>query len=278
MKVLITGASSYVGAGIYEYLVKTHKFDVVGTYHSNKLFPELEYMDIRNRDDVVRLLSRVKPQVVVHVAAKASISWCENNKDEAVAINDHGTRNIVDACNINNAKVIYISSFEHSNPNNIYGRTKDAGEHYVKESRAGYAILRPGFVIGLSPNTTNDKLFNRILRNIIDKSEAAYDGSWKCYMTWLKHIEEIVEIVISRGITNEIIPVCVPEVKTAYEVANDILSDFNISAYPKHSDNAVQPSVESLDKLHGLGLPSYSYPDIIAGIRKDLHAFFDLKE
>ncbi|MFH1917254.1 MAG: hypothetical protein ABIJ21_08395 [Nanoarchaeota archaeon] len=44
MKILVTGASSYVGAGIYSWLKEKHS--VKGTYNSNRLFPDLEFLDI----------------------------------------------------------------------------------------------------------------------------------------------------------------------------------------------------------------------------------------
>ena len=66
MKILITGASSYVGARIYNDL--KDKFEVIGTYHANKLFPELKQLDIRSKIDVENFVIKSKPDFIVHVA------------------------------------------------------------------------------------------------------------------------------------------------------------------------------------------------------------------
>src|SRR3989338_8699767 len=109
MKILVTGASSYVGASIYTRLKS--KYSVVGTYNSHKLFPELEFLDITNKKAVMDFVLAKKPDVIIHVAANASASWCEKNPEQAIAINQQGTKHIVDSANTVNSKVILISSF-----------------------------------------------------------------------------------------------------------------------------------------------------------------------
>ena len=177
MKILITGASSYVGARIYSDLKK--KFEVIGTYYTNKLFPELELLDIRNKSEVEKFVQKTKPDIIIHIAANASGSWCEQNPEQAIAINQAGTQNITDAANDFNAKVIFISSLAIANVESLYGRTKIAGENFVKNVKEGYVILRPSLIVGFSPNTTNDRPFNRFLKNITKQTPAIYDTSWK---------------------------------------------------------------------------------------------------
>lgn len=58
-KILITGASGYVGARIYSDLETS--YEVVGTYHSEKLLDELVQIDLTNEVEVIKLLEQVKP-------------------------------------------------------------------------------------------------------------------------------------------------------------------------------------------------------------------------
>ena len=81
MKILITGASSYVGASIYARLKE--KYSVVGTYNSHKLFPELEFLDITAKPRVMDFILTKKPDVIIHVAANASGTWCDKNPKQA---------------------------------------------------------------------------------------------------------------------------------------------------------------------------------------------------
>ncbi len=203
MKILITGASSYVGASIYSKLKEIHS--VIGTFHSNRLFPELEFLDITDRESVNNFILTKKPNLIIHVAANASGGWCEKNPKLAIAINQEGTKNIVDSANLLGSRVIFISSFAVINTDSVYGRTKIESEQYVKTVRGGYIILRPSLIMGLSPNTKNDRPFNRLLKNISDGLPVNYDTSWKFQPTWLNHIVEVIEKIIELNINNTLI-------------------------------------------------------------------------
>jgi dTDP-4-dehydrorhamnose reductase len=271
MFILITGASSYVGAGIYAYLKKS--FPVLGTYHTNKLFPELVPLDITDRSAVLSLIKKQKPTHIIHVAANPSPVWCEEHPKEAKSINEDGTKNMVDAAMQAGAKIIFISSFEHANKKTLYGRTKERGEQIVKKS-PDFVILRPYLIVGLSPNTTSDRMMNRILRNITEHTPASYDAVWQFHPTWLRHIEEVTKAIIKKDIQNQIIPISVKEHKTRFDLAKDLLSEYKIKATSVHPNHANALISEDLSALKRLGLPSYSYNEMIRGIRRELKGFF----
>lgn len=268
MKVLITGASSYVGSRIYFDLKKN--FDVTGTYHKTKLFKEFVSLDITNRNNVIQTVKMLKPEVIIHVVANPSAKWCEENPEVAVQINEEGTKNIVDAANSVKAKVIYISSVAAINSTGVYGKTKLAGEKFVENTEEGFVILRPALIIGFSPNITNDRPFNRILKNLDEKIPAIYDTSWKFQPTWLGHISEVIEIIIEKSIKNETIPIAVPELKSRFDVAKDILSQFGISVKPKNDNDKTPVITVNQSKLKELGLPEYTYSEIISKIIKEI--------
>jgi len=268
MNILITGASSYVGASIYSRL--KDKYQVHGTYMNNRLFPELEFLDITNGRSVLDYVSRTNPDLIIHVAAYASGNWADKNLEKGLEINEKGTRNIVDAANNNRSKVLFISSFAALDAKSPYGMSKANGEQYVKEVKAGYVILRPSLIIGLSPNTKNDRPFNRILRNITEHTPAVYDTSWRFQPTWLRHIDEVIEEVIIRKITNETVEIAVPEAKTRFDLANDLLSDMGIDVTPKDAHDTSPSFVDDLEKLRELGLPQYTYAQMIEGIKQEI--------
>src|SRR5260221_13833767 len=139
MKILIIGASSYVGARLYVDLNK--KYDVIGTYHGNKLFKELGKLNITNKIEVNNIISKYKPDIIIQIAANARSKWCEDNPNLAIALNQEATQNIVNAANSNKSKLYFISSFAAINPNNLYGETKYKSEQYVKKVKKEYIIL-----------------------------------------------------------------------------------------------------------------------------------------
>jgi len=269
MKILITGASSYVGARLYYDLKKKFE-DVVGTYYKTRLFKEFVHLDVTDGATVNCTVEKLKPNVIIHVVANPSAKWCENHPEMAEQLNEEGTKNIVDAANSVNAKVIYISSVAAMNPSNIYGKTKLAGEKYVEKTREGFIILRPALIIGFSPNTTNDRPFNRLLKNLDEEVPAIYDTSWQFQPTWIGHISEIIELLIEKEITNEIIPVAVPEIKTRFDIAKDILSAFGISAIPKNDDDKTPVILVDQNKLIELRMPVYTYSEIISKIIEEI--------
>ncbi len=264
MKILLTGASSYVGARLYIDLKDEH--EVIGTYNTNKLFFEFIKMDITNASEVLSVVREHRPEIIVHVAAIPSIKWCEENPELAVKINEEGTKNVVDAANDIKAKVIYISSTAAIDPNNLYGRTKLAGEELTKLAKAGYVILRPSMIFGYSPNTTNDRPFNRILKNLYEKTPAVYDTSWKFRPTWVGHISEVVKTAIEKGIINQTINITVPELKSRYEIARDILIQFGIEVIPRDEGDTSSARNVDISMLKELALPQYTYSEIIAKI------------
>lgn len=272
MKILITGASSYVGAKIYTDL--KDKFETTGTYFSNKLFDELEKLDITNQEEVDDLVSNISPKIIIHVAANASGGWCDKNPDKAKSINENGTKYIVEAANKINSKVIYISSFAAINPTIFYGETKLHGEDFVKEAKAGFNILRPSLIVGYSPNTTNDRPFNRLLKNLTEHTPAIYDLSWKFQPTYLRHISEVIQKLIELNIDNKIIPIAVPELKSRFDLAKDILTPFNIEVKSEDKEDKSPVFSENLSILNELNLPEYTYSELVDNIIQEIKDHF----
>lgn len=264
MKILITGASSYVGARLFLDLSKVH--DVIGTYKGSKLSDKFIPLDITDAADAKRVIDKQQPDIILHAAASADARWCEANPEEAVKLNQESTRNIVEIANKAGSKIIFISSYAAINPINVYGRTKHESESHVKHAKNGYIILRPSLIIGFSPNAVNDRPFNRILKNLDQKTEAIYDTSWKFQPSYLGHISEVIIDVLSRKIINETIPIAVSDLKTRYDIAIDILKPFNIDVVSVDKQDNTPVVVEDLKKLDKLNLPKYSYEEIIAKI------------
>jgi len=264
MKILLTGASSYVGARLFGDISKVH--NVVGTYYGNQLSKKFISLDVTNPEEIKKVIIKYQPEVIIHAASNANARWCEANPELATKLNQESTKYIVETANKINAKVILISSFVAEKPVNVYGKTKQQSEKYVKETKNGFIILRPSLIIGFSPNTTNDRPFNRILKNLDEKTEAGYDTSWKFQPTFLRHISEIILEVIKKNIVNETIPIAVPEIKTRFDIAKDILEAFSIEVTPVDIKDPTEIIIDDLKKLEELNLPRYSYHKIIEQI------------
>ncbi len=274
MKILLTGASSYLGARLYFDL--RSKYKVVGSYRENKIFNEFIHLEITDKKEIERVFNKIKPDIIIHAAA-AEAKWCEAHSEEAIRINQESTKDIVTAADKIGAKIIYISSIAAKNPFSVYSRTKKKSEKYIKMAKNGWVIIRPCHVLGISPNTINDRAFNRLLNNLDGKTEAVYDISWKAHQTYIGHISEVIEKIIDRKIVGEIITVGTREKKTRYDTAWDILTPFGIQITPVDKKDKTPVISDSLDKLKGLGLPEYSYDEIIAKMIMEIKQREDYK-
>lgn len=269
MKLLIIGASSYVVARLYFDLQKT--FVVVGTYSSSKLSDKFTQLDVTNKENVNLVLEEIKPDVIIDTANNASANWCDANPEKAIALNQKSTEYIVEAANRISAKVIYISSMAAIEPQNLYGRTKLESERITKLTKAGYLILRPSLILGYSPNTTNDRPFNRLLNNLDKGVPAIYDISWKFQPTYIGQISEVIKKCVESGYWNYTITIAASDLKSRFDTAKDILSPFGIKVTPvdNHDDTFATFQEDDL-QLKLLNLPAISYKNMITKIIQEI--------
>ncbi|MCX6772971.1 MAG: sugar nucleotide-binding protein, partial [Candidatus Micrarchaeota archaeon] len=141
-RILITGISGYLGSNAAEYFAKAG-FDVHGIAVSGSA-GKIKKADITDATAVRTAIRAIKPDIVFHAAAIASLKACEENQKECHAVNAIGTKNLVDALLAikPDATLIFISSdyvFDgkrdnHSEkdtpePRTAYGKSKLLAEH-----------------------------------------------------------------------------------------------------------------------------------------------------
>jgi UDP-glucose 4-epimerase len=139
MKVLITGGMGYIGTNLHKHLDdKGHKVTIWDRKHPCNLWVEVvsrHYLE-----------SRIRPDVIVHLAALPGIKQCE--ADIRLAVNDNiiTTENIFSIADKNGIPVIFTSSQAVKSPTNTYSMTKYVGEQIVKKYHGN--ILRLSNVYG----------------------------------------------------------------------------------------------------------------------------------
>lgn len=172
MKAFITGVHGQLGHdAALEFMSRGHIAVGCGTKPEAGNCPcEYTVLDICDADAVMRTLTRVAPDEVVHCAAWTAVDAAERaeNREKVRAINVHGTENIARACAECGAKLIFISSdyvFPGTGdsawaadcrdfaPCNFYGQTKLDGERIVSILLERYFIVRTSWLYGI--NGTN---------------------------------------------------------------------------------------------------------------------------
>ena len=157
MKVLVTGSAGQLGSDLVTILSQ-EGYEVYG-FDRNQ-------MDITNIENVRRIIEDVKPDVVVHAAAYTNVDLAESERDQAFLVNAIGTRNIAIFAERVSAKLVYISTdyvfngmaespineFTPTDPINVYGQSKLAGEQFVRDFHNQFFIVRTSWVFGLHGN------------------------------------------------------------------------------------------------------------------------------
>jgi dTDP-4-dehydrorhamnose reductase len=264
---LIIGASGYIGAALFRELATV--YEVIGTYNTVQFFPELIHLDVTSQESVRNTITSVNPDVIIHTAADSSISYCESNPDQALLVNTKGTQNIVEFANTTDARIIYLSSLGAVDPITQYGKTKLLGEEYVKQTKKGFDILRLSMVFGVSPNLSDDSPFGKIVRTLKTGHPLCYDDTWKFPPTYLPNVSFILRVMLKEHSKNSLTTVAIPELKSMYEIARDILKPFGREVKPKYA-HKIGRRLEVVPKSDEFELPVCTYADMVNALINDL--------
>ena len=102
MRILVTGGAGFIGSHIVDRYVKAgHTVGIVDDFSTGKEENLIDAAksgrltifetDIRDADEMARILERFRPEVVNHHAATIDVTWCEANQEEAFEINVDAT-------------------------------------------------------------------------------------------------------------------------------------------------------------------------------------------
>ena len=122
-RILVTGGSGSLGRSLIPKLVSdgfdcisiSRKSDSIGSVNNIKC-------DITNFQKVNSIINRLKPNIIIHLAALTGNLECETNPKQSFSSNVFGTLNILEASVKLRPKIIFSSTRE------VYGFTKIAAD------------------------------------------------------------------------------------------------------------------------------------------------------
>jgi dTDP-4-dehydrorhamnose reductase len=155
MKLAIIGSNGQLGTDLYDVL--STKNNVDGLTHS-----DIEITDI---DNVSKVLSALKPDVVLNTAAYNLVAEAERFPEKAHRINSIGTWNLAKICQHLQIALVHYSTdyvFDGSkrkpyseddcpNPLNVYAGTKLSGEYFARNYCDRSYVIRVSGIYGKVP-------------------------------------------------------------------------------------------------------------------------------
>ena len=175
-KILLTGGTGFFSSNwILDTKNLFHNFALVRKKNKNKFLKSFK-VNFRNTNEIVKILKKVKPQIIIHNAAITDVDYCEKNKKISEEVNLNLSKKISALCKKQKIKLIFISSdqvfskdnrnYENSkkNPINIYSLHKSKAEDFIRKNLKNYLIIRTNF-FGIAP--PNKKSFFNLLKIIL---------------------------------------------------------------------------------------------------------------
>ena len=185
-KVLVIGSGGLLGGALLR--LGHDRYHMFGTYNTHKTEGNVFFhLDVTRRQDVFRVLERVKPDVVIDTHALHNVDYCETHPEETWLVNVEGTKNVAEASKRAGAKYVFISTDyifdgkkqaytekDKPRPLNYYAKTKWAAELILEALNINYIIARSAVLYGQGGSGKVsfvlwmiDKLRNREQVNII---------------------------------------------------------------------------------------------------------------
>jgi dTDP-4-dehydrorhamnose reductase len=150
LRIVLTGKNGQVGRELEPRLAGLGCLTSVGRTE----------LDLANPDEIRRLIRHVQPGLIVNAAAYTAVDRAESDEPTAYAVNATAPSVMAEEAKRLGALLVYYSTdyvFDGSkrtpyleddppNPQNVYGKTKLAGEQAIQQSGASHLIFRTAWV------------------------------------------------------------------------------------------------------------------------------------
>jgi dTDP-4-dehydrorhamnose reductase len=301
-KILITGSNGLLGQKLVQQLKNDKSVFLIATARGENRIPDeqdYEYcsMDISNEDDVNKVISKYKPDTIIHTAAMTNVDACELNQNECKLMNIDAVRFITNAVkNIKNSDfnphLIHLSTDfifdgtkgpldedELPNPLSYYAWSKLEAERIIIESDLLWSIARTVLVYGVIPRSSRSNVVlwakssleqNKIINVVTDQFRTptlAEDLAQGC-------------ILIAKKKANGIFNISGPDFMSIFELVQRVANFWKLDKsliQPSTSEGINQPAkrppitgfiIEKAEKQ--LGYQPHSFEEGLALINDQL--------
>ena len=176
-KILVTGSNGLLGQKLVHLILDHSNHILLATSKGeNRLNSRSDFdyrsLDITDRNGVDSIVSEFEPDVLINSAAMTNVDACESNKENCIALNVEGVKNLVAACENHNTHLIHVSTDfvfdgkagpysenDRPNPLSFYGQSKYDSELIVSNSSLSkWSIARTIIIYGIVENMSKSNI------------------------------------------------------------------------------------------------------------------------
>ncbi|MBO6496885.1 MAG: NAD(P)-dependent oxidoreductase [Roseivirga sp.] len=190
MKILITGSNGLLGQKLIKLLLDKGEDTLIATARGgNRLpYPETDYvfdqMDITVKQQVLEVVTKHKPEVIIHTAAMTNVDQCETEREACWDQNVNAVNYLIEASAKNDCFLLHLSTdfiFDgedgpydekaKANPVSYYGESKLAAEKLLENSTINYAIARTVLVYGIAHDMSRSNIILWVKKSLEEGKE-----------------------------------------------------------------------------------------------------------
>jgi len=241
-RLLITGATGMLGATLVKHFQDEYVVYATGTSEAPLDFFE-NYLQFDLRlNDYSNLIDWSKPDFIIHSGALTNGNYCDQEPQDAFLVNGTSLKRLSESM-LAGSKIIYISTdavFPSSlhlaketnctNPESVYGKSKELGEFFLRNSSIDYTIVRTT-IVGTNLNLKRSGFAEWILKAVKNDEEIGLfeDVVFTPISIW--HLAEYLGIILkdNEEYSNKILHIAGGEICTKYDFGTALIESHGLS-------------------------------------------------
>jgi dTDP-4-dehydrorhamnose reductase len=215
MKILLFGAMGQLGTELQRTL---SPYGEIAAY-------DIHNLDLENTNEVRETIHRLSPDIIVNASAYTAVDQAESEAQKAFTVNGDIPRLFSEELSKLNAFLIHYSTDyvfdgrkgvpylegDKTNPLDVYGKSKLAGEEAIKAGNANYLILRTSWVYSRNRSSFVTKVLEwarnqEVLKVVSDQVSNP---------TWARTLADVTAQLVGKGLN------CLIERQGLYHVAGN---------------------------------------------------------
>ena len=269
MRLLVVGANGLLGSNIVR-AGQRRGWNIYGTYHSTRPAFDipLTQFDLRDYNSFGGVLTEHDPDAVVNCAAMTDVDGCETNPEQAHILNGDAPGGLAAHCDANDIEFVHISTdyvFDgterdpygestDTNPVQVYGKSKRAGEQAVTEEITDTLVARLSFVCGIHRSNEDLMGFPVWVRNQLQSGQdiRLFTDQWVTPTRAGQAAETVLDLIKqdATGLFNIACSSCVTPYEFGELIANHVGSSEELLTEGLMNDverDATRPTYSCLD-------------------------------